>query len=668
MTHHKQLPHLTHPKYRPDIDGLRAIAILAVIIFHAFPKKIPGGFVGVDIFFVISGFLISSIIFSSLERARFSLVEFYVRRVKRIFPALILVLVSCLVFGWFVLFVDEYKQLGKHIAAGSGFIQNFILWHESGYFDHAAETKPLLHLWSLAIEEQFYIFWPLLLAFVWKRQWSFLKITVGIATASFATNIFLIMNGQEAAAFYLPFSRFWELMVGGVLAYVVLHRPHFINGYKNVQSFFGFTLLIAGFILLNKQSDFPGWWALLPTLGTFFIISAGPTAWINDKLLANKLMIWIGLISYPLYLWHWPLLTFARIITLTLPSAEIKWLALILAVLLAWATYQFIEKPIRFGQYKKNIVIWALALMGGSLIVGLVVKNGLITTRINHPQLSMVIDAVNDWEYPGLLNKGNYQGNKYYYLEGNSGSKTLFFGDSHVEQYGSSVVSTLKANKNLGSIYFWTTSGCSYIPYVRNSKKTCQPNVDGTHHRLISALDFMKLNKINKLVIGGCWNCYFSKLPSKDIPTVDSAYYVKYGKNESLRNEIGRNFALTELEILLKKLALETDVTLLLDNPMSDEQSPESFFTGNRIQGLSVNSSRKMNTIPIDQFEIREKLLMIATRSGIKVIDPMKQLCNISNMTCLRISNDGRPIFKDSNHLRPFFTKNVNYLNYVVFP
>jgi len=164
-----KLPHLIHQPYRPDIDGLRAVAILSVIAFHAFPEYIPGGFIGVDIFFVISGFLISSILFSSLEHDRFSIVEFYIRRIRRIFPALLLVLSACLFVGWFVLFSFEYKQLGRHAAAGAGFIQNFVLWRESGYFDNAAATKPLLHLWSLAIEEQFYIFWPILLAIVWKR-------------------------------------------------------------------------------------------------------------------------------------------------------------------------------------------------------------------------------------------------------------------------------------------------------------------------------------------------------------------------------------------------------------------------------------------------------------------------------------------------------------------
>src|SRR5215831_15751110 len=155
------LPHLSHPKYRRDIDGLRAVAVLSVVAFHVFPNWMVGGFIGVDIFFVISGYLISTIIFENLDKDTFSFAQFYERRVKRIFPALILVLVSCFAFGWFILLPDEYKQLGKHTAGGTAFVANFVLWNESGYFDNAAETKPLLHLWSLGVEEQFYIVWPL---------------------------------------------------------------------------------------------------------------------------------------------------------------------------------------------------------------------------------------------------------------------------------------------------------------------------------------------------------------------------------------------------------------------------------------------------------------------------------------------------------------------------
>jgi len=364
MTHNTT--HLTHPKYRADIDGLRAIAVLSVVGFHAFPGKIAGGFIGVDIFFVISGFLISSIIFSNLEQDSFSIIEFYNRRVRRIFPALITVTLASLAFGWFALLADEYKQLGKHIAGGAAFISNFILATESGYFDNAAESKPMLHLWSLAIEEQFYIFWPLLLAFVWRRKWSFLRITAVIAVVSFVASIYLI-DKNPTSAFYLPISRFWELMIGGVLAYITLHRQDINRQYKNAQSVIGFTLLIAGLLLINKTSHFPGWWALMPTVGSFLLISAGSAAWINKTILSNRIMVWFGLISYPLYLWQWPLLSFARIVEGS-PSREVRAALVLASVFLAWVTYKVIEKPLRFGAHKRTPLGLLLALLVTGLL------------------------------------------------------------------------------------------------------------------------------------------------------------------------------------------------------------------------------------------------------------------------------------------------------------
>ena len=203
--------HLSSPNYRPDIDGLRAIAVLSVVAFHAFPNRFCGGFIGVDVFFVVSGFLISIIIFQNLDRGTFSFTEFYSRRIKRIFPALILILIASYVFGWFALLSDEYKQLGKHIAGGAGFISNFILWKEIGYFDNSAETKPLLHLWSLGIEEQFYIFWPPLLWLAWKRNFNLLTITIVVAVVLFYLNIKGIKK-DVVATFYSPQTRFWELL------------------------------------------------------------------------------------------------------------------------------------------------------------------------------------------------------------------------------------------------------------------------------------------------------------------------------------------------------------------------------------------------------------------------------------------------------------------------
>ena len=286
MTALPNVKHLTHLKYRADIDGLRAVAVLSVVGFHAFPNFIKSGFIGVDIFFVISGFLISSIIFGNLEHRSFNYSEFYVRRIKRIFPALIAVLLTSLCFGWYVLLANEFQQLGKHVAAGTAFISNFALWNESGYFDNAAETKPLLHLWSLAIEEQFYIFWPVLLGIVWKRRWNFLVITTAIALISFAINIYSSFD-NPVATFYSPLSRFWELMIGGVLAYLTIHKKNYVNKHPNIQSLLGFMLLAIGFYFIVSRNTYPSYWALLPVLGTFFIISGGSNAWLNRTFLSN---------------------------------------------------------------------------------------------------------------------------------------------------------------------------------------------------------------------------------------------------------------------------------------------------------------------------------------------------------------------------------------------
>src|SRR5262245_40012984 len=297
-------PQLSHG-YRPDVDGLRAVAVLAVLAYHAFPSLAPGGFAGVDVFFVISGYLITGIILDDLERGRFTYRNFYWRRIRRIFPALILVLVACLALGWLVLLPDEYAQLGKHVAAGAGVVSNIALWREAGYFDSAAELKPLLHLWSLGVEEQYYLAWPLLLL-LFRRHMGWMIVALG--AASFALNIWMV-GTHPTAAFYLPFTRFWELLAGSYLAFAVRKEnpsPYF--------SMVGAGLIVLGFILLEPQKAFPGWWALLPVLGAALLIRAGPQGWVNRRVLAHPAMVFVGLISYPLYLWHWPLLTYARIV------------------------------------------------------------------------------------------------------------------------------------------------------------------------------------------------------------------------------------------------------------------------------------------------------------------------------------------------------------------
>ena len=371
--------------YRSEIDGLRAFAVLSVIAFHAFPNLFEGGFVGVDIFFVISGFLITSHIFESLDREQFSLINFFQRRIRRIFPALIVVLIATLVFGWVSLLGEELSQLGKHIASGAFFIINSILVNESGYFDTIAETKPLLHLWSLAVEEQFYIIWPLILWISWKLKFNLLIVTILIGAFSFYLNLNFVKT-YPTEIFFLSIGRFWELLSGSFLAWLVLYRSDFFFKIKlsfdkfilkalnprykishdfialNALSFVGISLLMYGVIFINESLSFPSYWALIPVTGTMLVIASGSRAVINRIFLMNPVAVWFGLISYPLYLWHWPVLSYLQIIEGEFPHRDARILAVIISIILAWLTFKFIEAPIRFGSLKKKVNSFFIAL------------------------------------------------------------------------------------------------------------------------------------------------------------------------------------------------------------------------------------------------------------------------------------------------------------------
>lgn len=359
--------------YRADIDGLRAVAVILVVAFHAFPHMAPGGFIGVDIFFVISGYLISSIILKNVSDGSFSFRDFYSRRIKRIFPALILVLAFVFSAGWFLLLPSEYKQLGKHLVAGAGFASNFVLWNESGYFDATAEGKPLLHLWSLGIEEQFYILWPLVMYLANRAKSNLVvPLILGVLALSFLLNIYYVRDHPEAV-FYAPLTRFWELMLGCLLAWRSNQdsvRPKSI-AWNNLQAAAGAVLLLASLALIDKQSFFPGWLALLPTASACLLISAGGDAWINRRLLSAKAVVWIGLISYPLYLWHWPILTFLRVVETNEPSPFQYLAAISISIVLAWITYALVEKPMRFGKWNTRKVLGLCLSMCTVASVGL---------------------------------------------------------------------------------------------------------------------------------------------------------------------------------------------------------------------------------------------------------------------------------------------------------
>jgi peptidoglycan/LPS O-acetylase OafA/YrhL len=479
-------PHLSHPKYRPDIDGLRAVAVLSVVAFHAFPAWVKGGFIGVDVFFVISGFLISTIIFENLEKGTFSFSEFYARRIKRIFPALLLVLMASFAFGWFALLADEYKQLGKHIVAGAGFVSNLVLWSEAGYFDNSAETKPLLHLWSLGIEEQFYIVWPFILWLAWKRKFNLLALTAIVALVSFALNL----NGvkqHSVATFYSPQTRFWELLSGSILAWFALHKRHSfsicklridvwlsrviyretvgVNGrtLPNLISLAGSLLLVYGFWQISSEVNFPGVWAVIPVFGAILIIVAGPAAWINRIVLSNRLAVWFGLISFPLYLWHWPLLSFARIVEGEVPNRNIRIAAVLLSVALAWLTFRLVERPIRLARHGTAMLAALVLFMGGAGFVGYHTFKGNGFSFRHQSQNENISQLSYEFPSSALCMKKRPYVRSCYESAIKHKKTILLIGDSHMEALTSGFKNLFDNDRIDFNVLSISSPGCPYF-------------------------------------------------------------------------------------------------------------------------------------------------------------------------------------------------------------
>jgi peptidoglycan/LPS O-acetylase OafA/YrhL len=357
-------------RYRPDIDGLRAVAVLLVVVFHAFPEAMPGGFIGVDIFFVISGFLITGIVARELSERRFSLVGFYNRRIRRIFPALIVVLAVVLALGWLFMLPAAFARLGSDVFASVAFAANVALLLQSGYFDIESARKPLLHLWSLGIEEQFYLVWPPLLMLAARLRVRFATVAILLGLGSFALNVALI-GTNPVATFYLPFTRAWELLAGAALALCwdgILQTPRA----SDWRAACGAVLIAIAAMALNTQRAFPGWWAALPVAGSALLLSA-PAALGARKILASRPMVFIGLISYPLYLWHWPLLVYFAFIKFAPLTLLERGLIVALSIALAWATFRLVEIPIRFGRPSRARIAALSAAMGLVAITGAIV-------------------------------------------------------------------------------------------------------------------------------------------------------------------------------------------------------------------------------------------------------------------------------------------------------
>lgn len=677
--------HNFHPQYRPDIDGLRALAILPVVAYHAFPEYVPGGFIGVDIFFVISGYLISLIIFRSLNNNNFSFAEFYSHRIKRIFPALILITSTCYAVGWFVLLPDEFKQLGKHIAAGMGFVQNFILYKEAGYFDIASELKPLMHLWSLAVEEQFYLIYPLLVWAAWKARLNILTGLVVLFVISYLLNHKGIQQ-DAAKTFFAPQTRFWELMAGSILAYISgfrAWRPSFTHWihtglfnrviFREVPeekdrsallasnlSFFGLALVVFSIAIYNHTIPYPGYRAIAPVLGSLLLILAGPQAWVNRHLLSRKMLVWVGLISYPLYLWHWPLLSFASIVESETPSRSIRAAAVATSFVLAAFTYYLIEKRIRYGRptWKKATALCALTVIIGYIGYNAYLRDGLafrIPESFRKAQLAVSPDIqnLNNMSFVHDYCKKRYPIDTpgYCRLSKDSAPNIIIIGDSHAASlfYGFSkqIQETSNIVLNVGN------GGC--IPFFDVDRYDYRIPAEFCLKSMNRWLEYAeKTNSIETVVLASMGSVYLSDIPYANQETERTKGQVFAYKGQAIKvNERGRVWRIAMRETINRLLKNGKQVVYYLDNPELDFH-PKTCIN---LRPASLNSSNRIRhpcAISKEKYSFRSKnyrdlvISVLKDYPQVKLLDASEKLCD--QQWCWAMK-DKEVLYFDADHL-----------------
>jgi peptidoglycan/LPS O-acetylase OafA/YrhL len=655
--------------YRPDIDGLRAVAVSAVVAFHAFPALAHGGFVGVDVFFVISGYLITGLILKDLELGRFSIANFYSRRIRRIFPALVVTLVFCIGLGWMLLLDDEYRMLGKHVAAGAGFVANFALWNESGYFDTAAELKPLLHLWSLGIEEQFYIVWPALLFLTYRMGVNPLVAMVVLALVSFGLNVANAAD-DRAWAFFLPQARLWELTLGGVCAYLTFpprrwSLPDALAALSaraagkrtriaDIASIVGTAFVGSGIFGLDKWDVFPGWWAAVPVVGTALVILAGPEALVNKAVLSRKPMVFIGLISFPLYLWHWPLLSFARIVRGWQPGPAVRLAIVAVAVTLAWLTFELVEKRIRFRRGRATTVALMISI-GVAGLSGYVVYHfdGL---EFRFGDLASISKAGREWEFDSTpkLRPVQYSGSEFMQQEARGKGKVLIVGDSNAQQYWSRIDELIESDpKIVQSVIYKTGGGC--LP-VRGARSDVEAHCA---ELTTQAIEYALQTDVETVVFAASWWAYFEGAVGY--------YFLENGAKYPLKNAAGVDKTLESFGSMVKELRRAgKNVVVILNIPMGQEFDPRTMLHRS-LSGIDFRPA----PVPLVKLTARygaveKRLSDIAVEAGAKVIRPIEFLCAAD--LCPTIDAHNEPMYKDATHLRPSYVRrHATFIDPIMF-
>ncbi|MDW6024612.1 acyltransferase family protein [Mesorhizobium sp. BAC0120] len=667
-----QAPTQKHPAgrvlYRADIDGLRAIAVLPVVLYHAGIPGFQGGFVGVDVFFVISGYLITSLIAGEIAEADFSLLHFYERRVRRIFPALFAMMTACAIFAWMFFMPEEFRFFGRSMRATALFTSNIQFARESGYFDLGAHMKPLLHTWSLAVEEQFYIIFPLLLValsrFGRSRTIATLLLLFAASLAASAWGVFQ----WSTNAFFLSQFRAWELILGALLAFQIVPAPSRPLT-RQVLAAFGVGLIATAVLVFNKSTPFPGLAALLPCLGAALVIHANAQDGLVGRALQTPALVFIGLISYSLYLWHWPLIVFSPYFTGHQLSVAQGSAIVVGSLILAAISWRFIEKPFRnhAGRVGRRPLFAsaAVAMAAAAWFGNYVVAAGGMPVRL--PAAVQTVYAatydVSPFYMPGCFidnddNRGpalaDIRSGKLCGLgrEGATDPAFLVWGDSHAATMAPAIDAAAAEAGVFGRIA--AHASCPPLPDVelpdRGETERCR-EFNGTVRDLIVS------RHIPLVFLVAYWPKYVhdSELPEEGV-FFDASIEPRLADKSAAIVE-----ALDRLLADLKRHG--TKVALVMDVPEMGRYVPEAVARA-MLTGASTDVAPPWDYIAKRQALARDLLTKLAAKYGASIVDPVPAFCSTRHCNATR---DGMPLYKDADHLTAAAARSLAYLYKPVF-
>ena len=628
--------------YRKDIDVLRAVAVLLVVIFHAFPSFLPGGYVGVDVFFVISGYLITSIMLTSIREGEFSLLAFYKKRIRRLFPALIFVLVVSVCFGWIVLFPDELKMFGKHLYKSVMFILNYEFIDELGYFDVESHYKPLLHLWSLSVEEQYYLFWPLLLlgAIYTGKPVFFL---VGVIILSFTLNVYYVEDYRDEV-FFNTFMRIWQLGIGSLLAIVLSDK---ILASRNLLFILGTFLIFLSAVFYDEKTLYPGYHALLPTMGAACVIVA------NSNYRFWTGLITIGLISYPLYLWHWPILSFMRIYFGIELSEFIVFSGVVLSFLAAYFTFKYVEMIRYIGS--NFVVVSLIVVMFFIGVSGFVLnKNNGLPNRDHLSYLKkygaqFLREPATNKQCLDFFSDNNSEARDFYYcrMKYQGENKIIaVIGDSHADVMFSGIANQA-TNYGYGTIMLANSSCPTFLGF---EWYTLPDKVNKCQNSIKQILELIKQDeRIDRIFIATRGPIYIHGEVEGSFSEDSVAKSLSTFTSEEKRNyeQLSKGFSNT-LNILSANKHI-SKVFYFIENPELD------FLPKEKLPRLFDSRENLMKSATVDQklynmrmarykdvvFDMKKKF------SKLHVIDPSPYLCEKGR--CFSYKN-GNFLYADDDH------------------